>query len=72
LNYSNPLVLLVFIGNEKIGINLINKIMEYKKIENELNVAFCFHKNIYKRNSKELKKMIKDNYKIFDSKYDTN
>jgi hypothetical protein len=55
----------VFIGDEKIGIDLINKITEYKKIENEFNVAFCFHKNIYKHRFTDFKKMIKDNFEFY-------
>jgi hypothetical protein len=64
LNCNYSLLLLVFIGDEKIGVDLINKITEYKKIENEMNVAFCFHKNIY-NSSTDLKKMIKDNFEFY-------
>lgn len=36
------LLLLVFIGNEKIGHELMNKILDYKKIQ-EFNISFCFN-----------------------------
>jgi hypothetical protein len=52
-NYDNlsesysPLILLVFIGNIDVGDNLIQKIINYKKIE-DFNISFCFtSKNIY-------------------------
>lgn len=41
LNQSS-LLLLVFIGDYNIGINLINKIIEYKELE-KFNVSFCFN-----------------------------
>ena len=41
LNEKIPLLLLVFIGNEEIGIDLIKKILEYKKIQ-KFNISFCF------------------------------
>jgi hypothetical protein len=41
-DYSS-LILLVFIGNEERGKDLIEKIIEYKKIQN-FNVSFCFTK----------------------------
>lgn len=45
-SYSS-LILLVFIGNIEIGNDLIEKIINYKKIEN-FNVSFCFNsKNVY-------------------------
>ena len=44
--YSS-LILLVFIGNIEVGNNLIEKIIDYKKIEN-FNISFCFtSKKIY-------------------------
>jgi len=46
VSYS-PLILLVFIGNIDIGIDLVNKIILYKNIE-KFNISFCFNsKSIY-------------------------
>jgi len=39
---SSSLLLIVFIGNLNIGLTLINKIIEYLKIQ-KCNVAFCFN-----------------------------
>lgn len=41
LNKEISLLLLCFIGDKEVGIDLMNKIIEYKKIE-KINVAFCF------------------------------
>lgn len=56
LNYD--VVLLIFIGNESVGKILIDKIIEYKKLQN-FNIAFCF--NSYDV-SKDMKQLIKDNF----------
>lgn len=65
LSDKNELLLLVFLGDEPIGVDLLNKIIEYKKIEPDFNIAFCFHKNVYKYHSDKLKKMIKDNFEFY-------
>jgi hypothetical protein len=44
LNSSIQLLLLVFIGDEFIGNNLLEKIVNYKKIE-KFNIAICFNSN---------------------------
>jgi len=49
---NNSLIILVFIGNENIGNNLLDKIINYKNIEN-FDLACCF-------NSTELYKNMKD------------
>lgn len=61
--YSNfdlkyDVILLVFIGNENIGKILIDKIVEYNKLQN-FNIAFCF--NSYEI-SKNMKHIIKNNF----------
>jgi len=43
-SYSS-LILLAFIGNIEVGNNLLDKIIDYKKIEN-FNVSFCFNSKI--------------------------
>jgi len=58
LDVNNEVLLLVFIGNDIVGKNLIEKIIEYKKIQ-KFNIAFCF--NSYSV-SKSLKSLIKDNF----------
>jgi hypothetical protein len=70
LNDNYNLLILVFIGNENIGIDLINKIIKYKKIQSEFNIAFCFNsKKII--NFLKIKELIKNNfdfYAIYKSK----
>jgi hypothetical protein len=51
LNTRFSLLLLVFIGNEKVGIDLIQKIITYQKIQ-DFNVAFCFNSRILYENFK--------------------
>ncbi len=58
---SSSLLLLVFIGDYNIGLNLINKIIEYKKLE-KFNVSFCFNNN---DNCNLLIDVIKNNFKYY-------
>ena len=60
---SSSLLLLVFIGDYNIGLNLINKIIEYKNLE-KFNVAFCFND---KDNYNLLISMIENNFKYYAS-----
>ena len=66
-NYSS-LILLVFIGNEERGQELLEKIIEYKKIQ-IFNVAFCF--NLNSNIASKMKNIIKDNfqhYAVYETK----
>ena len=68
LNPDIPLLLLVFIGNEKKGYDVINKIIKYLKIQ-PCNVAFCF--NIKHNIAENMKLYIKNNfeyYAVYESK----
>jgi len=62
LNKSIPLLLIVFIGNEERGNDLINKILNYKKIQ-IFNVAFCF--NLNSNIAEKMKTKIKDNFDFY-------
>jgi len=69
LNDNYDILLLVFIGDEHIGIDLIERIIKYKSIQNYLNVAFCFNHKI--QNIKHIKELITNNfdfYAIYKSK----
>jgi hypothetical protein len=69
LNHNYDILLMVFIGNEKIGLDLVNRIIEYKKIEQNFNIAFCINSNMTK--TIILKQLIKQNfdfYAIYKSK----
>jgi len=44
-NIYSPLILLAFIGNIEVGNDLLEKIINYKKIE-KFNVSFCFNSKI--------------------------
>jgi len=59
-NSDNSLLILIFIGNEPIGQDLINKVILYKEIE-KFDVAICF-------SSTDLFKKMKDKI-IFNFKY---
>jgi hypothetical protein len=66
-NQFSSLILLVFIGNIEVGNDLIEKIINYKKIET-FNVSFCFNsKNVYEH----FKQIIHKNFQYF-SIYFTN
>ena len=57
------LLLIVFIGNEEKGFELLDKIIEYKKIQN-FNISFCFNSlNLF--SSEMIKKKIKDNFDFY-------
>jgi hypothetical protein len=60
---SSSLLLLVFIGDYNIGLNLINKIIEYKNLE-KFNIAFCFNNE---DNYKLLINIIENNFKYYAS-----
>lgn len=64
LNDNYNTILLVFIGNEEVGVDLLNKIINYKKINTSFNVAFCINTNVIKDNS-ILKEMIRDNFDFY-------
>jgi len=63
-----PLLILAFIGNIDRGLDLIERIIQYKKIQ-AFNVAFCFNVNCDL--TEELRDLIKSNfdeYAIYESK----
>ena len=81
LNDNYDILLLVFIGYETIGIDLVERIIEYKKIEPNFNVAFCINRSlknsvssnnkVSSNNNVSLKQLIKNNfdfYAIYKSK----
>jgi hypothetical protein len=66
LNDNYEQILLVFIGNLGIGIDLINKIIAYKNKQSNFNIAFCFNKKIFKlKELKGLKELIKNNFDFY-------
>jgi hypothetical protein len=70
LNDNYDILLLVFIGDEQIGIDLIERIIKYKNVQNNFNVAFCFNENTVK-NLEVIKQLITTNfdfYAIYKSK----
>jgi len=64
LNDNYDILLLVFIGNEQIGIDLIQRIIKYKDIQNNFNVAFCFNSNAIK-SFKTIKELITSNFDFY-------
>jgi hypothetical protein len=64
LNDNFDILLLVFIGNKKIGLDLINHIIQYKKIQSNINVAFCFNSEKILKN-KEIKHIITNNFDFY-------
>jgi len=67
LNKEISLLLLVFIGNKEIGFDLINRILEYKKIQ-KINVSFCFNSSDMSNNFKNIIKSNFEYYSIYISK----
>ena len=63
LNDKFELVILVFIGNEEIGIDLLNYIIKYKKIQPEFNIAFCFNNKI--QTIDKIKQIITSNFEFY-------
>jgi len=70
LNDNYNTLFLVFIGNEKIGIDLIKNIIEHKKINSKFNISFCFNsdKIMTSQKIRELIKINFDYYAIYKSK----
>jgi hypothetical protein len=64
INNNFDTLLLVFLGNEEIGIELLNRIINYKEINTEFNIAFCINKNSIK-NTKNIKSIIKNNFDFY-------
>ena len=65
LNNKIELLVVVFIGNEERGLDLINKIINFKRI-NEFNVAFCFNNlNDTQKYTDKIKNLIKDNFDFY-------
>lgn len=65
--FDDELTLFVFVGNEQVGINLINKIIEYKNLQN-FNLAICFRNNDLYDILSSIIKLNFNNYSIFVSK----
>jgi hypothetical protein len=64
INNNYDTILLVFLGNVDIALDLLSRIIQYKKINKEFNVAFCINKNIVKEAS-QVKKIIKNNFDFY-------
>jgi len=64
LNDNYDILLLVFIGDEEIGIDLIERIIKYKQIQPDFNVSFCFNSNkIFQ--SQTIKSIITNNFDFY-------
>jgi len=69
LNCSSETIFLVFIANTDRGIELLNKIINYKKtINSEFNLAVCINKNI-NNNLGNIIKLITDNFEFYSIYY---
>jgi len=64
LNSNFDILFIVFIGNEEIGANLLNYIIEHKKINNEFNISFCFNSEKLLK-SKKIIRTIKSNFDYY-------
>jgi hypothetical protein len=64
LNDNYNILLLVFVGDEEIGIDLIERIIKYKKIQPEINVAFCFNSSKIIKNP-NIKDTITNNFDFY-------
>lgn len=64
LNNNYDTILLVFLGNYDISIDLLKRIIKYKKINFQFNIAFCINKNMSK-DLNEIKNIIKNNFDFY-------
>jgi hypothetical protein len=64
LNDNYNTILLVFIGNEEIGLDLLDRIIKYKKINDSFNIAFCIN-IISIKNTLRIKKIIRENFDFY-------
>lgn len=62
LNKDIPLLLLVFIGNEERGNDLIDRVIQYKKYQ-PFNISFCF--NLTHNIVEKMKTKIKQNFEYY-------
>ena len=66
LNDNYKLLILVYIGNLERGIDLINKLIQYKNIQKNINISFCLNINIKNEDSfLKIKNIIKDNFQFY-------
>lgn len=63
INNNYDTILLVFLGNSSIALDLLSKIINYKNINKEFNVAFCINNSI--KNDNQIKKIIKNNFDFY-------
>jgi len=64
INDNFNTLLIVFLGNEELGIELINRIIKYKQINTQFNVSFCINKNSI-NNTIKIKSLIKNNFDFY-------
>jgi hypothetical protein len=64
LNSNFDILFIVFIGNETVGVDLLTRIIEHKKINSEFNISFCFNSEEL-LNSKKIKSLIKNNFDYY-------
>ena len=65
LNNKIELLIVAFIGNENRGIDLINKIINYKSIQ-EFNISFCFNNlSDTTKYTDKIKNLIKTNFEFY-------
>ena len=63
INNNYDTILLVFLGNIEIAIDLLSRIIAYKNINKEFNIAFCINNTI--KNNDQIKKIIKNNFDFY-------
>ena len=64
LNDNYSILILIFIGNEAIGVDLIERIIQYKNVQSDFNVAFCFNDKSIKDYTR-FKKLIMENFDFY-------
>jgi hypothetical protein len=63
INNNYDTILLVFLGNIEIAVDLLSRIIAYKNINKEFNIAFCINNTI--KNNDQIKKIIKNNFDFY-------
>jgi hypothetical protein len=64
LNNNYNTLLLVFLGNKELAIDLLKRLINYKKIQPHFNIAFCINNNSIKDKT-EIKQIIKKNFDFY-------
>jgi len=64
INDNYDTYLLVFLGNETVAIDLLKRIIKYKTLKADFNIAFCINTSSIKDKT-EIKQLVRDNFDFY-------